>query len=44
MSSEFVLHVKKDYDYRLLSFENKNTIIEYILKIMSVVRNLCSMF
>ena len=44
MSSEFVLHIKKDYDYRFLSFENKNLIIEYILKIMSAVRNLCTMF
>ena len=44
MSSEFVLHIKKDYDYRFLSFENKNVIVEYILKIMSVVRNLCTMF
>lgn len=44
MSSEFVLHIKKDYDYRFLSFENKNVIIEYILKIMSAVRNLCTMF
>ena len=44
MSSEFVLHIKKDYDYRFLSFENKNIIIEYILKIMSAVRKICTMF
>ena len=44
MSSEFVLHVKNSYDYRLLSFEKKNDIIETILKIMCVERKLCSAF
>lgn len=28
LSSEFVLHIKKAHDYRLLSFEKKNMIIE----------------
>ena len=44
MSSEFVLHVKNSYDYRLLSFEKKNEIIETILKIMCVERKICSAF
>ncbi len=44
LSSEFVLHVKNSYDYRMLSFEKRNDIIESILKIMCMIRKICSVF
>lgn len=44
MSSEFVLHVKNSYDYRMLSFKHKNLIVETILKILCVVKKICTVF
>lgn len=44
MSSEFVLHISKSYDYWLLSFDKKNLILETILKILFQVKKLCTAF
>ncbi len=39
-SSEFVLHVKDEYDYRLLSFERRKDIVETILMVICRVRQI----
>ena len=39
-SSEFVLHVKGEYDYRLLSFERRKDIVETILNVICRVRQI----
>jgi len=44
MSSEFVFHVRKNYDYRMLSFKHKNLIVETILKVLCVVKKICTVF
>ena len=43
-SSEFVLHVNDEYDYRYLSYERRPEIIETILYILCNVRSLCTAF
>ena len=43
-SSEFVLHIKEEYDYRYLSFERRSEIIETILYVLCTVRSLCTAF
>lgn len=40
ISSEFLLHVKDEYDYRFLSYEHRQNIIESILKVYVGVRKL----
>lgn len=44
LSSEFVLHIKDEYDYRFLSFNRRNEIIEKILFIMCNIKHLCTAF
>jgi serum/glucocorticoid-regulated kinase 2 len=44
LSSEFVLHIKGEYDYRFLSFNRRTEIIEKILHIMCEVKKLCTAF
>lgn len=44
MSSEFVLHIKDEYDYRLLSYERRQDIIETILKVICNVKKLSTSF
>ncbi len=44
MSSEFVLHVKNSYDYRFLSYDKKDEIIETILRLICGELKLCSAF
>lgn len=44
MSSEFVLHIKEEHDYRYLSFEHRTHIIEMILFILCKVKKLCTVF
>ena len=44
MSSEFVFHVKNEYDYRLLSYERRQDIIETILRVICSVKNLSTSF
>jgi serum/glucocorticoid-regulated kinase 2 len=44
LSSEFVLHIKGEYDYRFLSFNRRNEIIEKILYIMCEIKKLCTAF
>ena len=43
-SSEFVLHIKDEYDYRYLSYERRSEIIETILFILCNIRKLCTAF
>jgi serum/glucocorticoid-regulated kinase 2 len=43
-SSEFLIHVNEEYDYRYLSYERRSEIIETILYILCNVRNLCTAF
>jgi len=44
MSSEFVLHIKGEYDYRLLSYERRQDIIETILKVICNIKKLATSF
>lgn len=44
MSSEFVLHVKGEYDYRLLSYERRKEIVEAILNVICNVKQLTTAF
>jgi serum/glucocorticoid-regulated kinase 2 len=44
VSSEFVIHVRDEYDYRFLSYERRAEIIEKILFILCEVRKLCTAF
>lgn len=44
MSSEFVLHIKNEYDYRLLSYERRQDIVETILKVICNVKKLATSF
>ena len=44
MSSEFILHVKDEYDYRLLSYESRKDIIETVLHVICDVRNMATAF
>ena len=44
LSSEFILHIKSEYDYRFLSFNRRNEIIEKILYIMCEIKKLCTVF
>ena len=44
LSSEFVIHINKNYDYRFLSFDHRTEIIETILSILVNVRKLCTAF
>lgn len=44
MSSEFVIHIKDEYDYRLLSFERRQDIIESILKVICSIKQLETSF
>lgn len=44
ISSEFVIHVKDEYDYRYTSYERRNEIIETILAVLCNIRKLCMSF
>ena len=44
MSSEFILHVKDEYDYRLLSYEKRKLIIQVVLYVMCNVKKVCTAF
>lgn len=44
LSSEFVIHLKKDYDLRYISYEYKDDIIETLLHVICNVRRLCNSF
>lgn len=44
MSSEFVLHIKEEYDYRLLSYERRQEIIESILNVVCNIKQLATSF
>lgn len=44
LSSEFVIHLKEDYDLRYISHDYKDTIIETLLDVICNVRLLCSAF
>lgn len=44
MSSEFVLHIKDEYDYRLLSYERRQEIVESILKVICNVKQMSTSF
>ena len=44
MSSEFILHIKDEYDYRLLSYERRKDIVEMILFVICAVKKLSSAF
>ena len=44
MSSEFVLHVKDSYDYRFLSYDKKDEIIEMILRVICGELKICTAF
>ena len=44
MSSEFVLHIKEEYDYRLLSYERRQDIIETLLQVICNVKKLATAF
>ena len=44
ISSEFVVHVFKEFDYRYTSYEKRNEIIEIILNLILNVRKLCNVF
>ena len=44
MSSEFVLHIKDEYDYRLLSYERRQEIIEVMLDVICNVKKLATSF
>lgn len=44
MSSEFVLHIKDEHDYRYLSYDHRTVVIEMILYIMCKIKKLCSVF
>lgn len=40
MSSEFVLHVKDEYDYRFLSYDKRDEFVEALLRVVCSERNL----
>ena len=44
MSSEFVLHIKSEHDYRYLSYEHRTPVIEMMLYILCKVKKICSVF
>ena len=44
MSSEFVLHVKGEYDYRFLSYDKREEIVEIVLRVVIQDRQLCTAF
>ena len=44
LSSEFVLHVRDGYDYRMSSFEHRNAILRTLAYMLIEVRKLASMF
>lgn len=44
LSSEFILHVKQQYDYRLLSYEHRKNIVEMILFVVCAVKMLSNAF
>ena len=44
LSSEFVLHVKDSYDYRMSSFERRNEIINTLAYLYIKIRKLASVF
>lgn len=44
VSSEFVLHVKNEYDYRFLSYDKRDEFIKMVLHIICKVRELSNAF
>lgn len=44
MSSEFIIHIKEEYDYRLLSYEKRQEIIESVLNVVCNVKQLSTSF
>lgn len=44
LSSEFVLHVKNEHDYRFLSYDKRDQFVSILLKVVCEERNLCSAF
>lgn len=44
LSSEFVIHVKNDYDLRYLSHDSRDEIIETLLHVICNIRKLCKAF
>ena len=44
MSSEFILHIKEEYDYRLLSYERRQEITEVILDVICNYKKLSTSF